>query len=188
MQADLTRQEQVILDIEKRLATAEDQLRKQQIVLERLEQSTPDTTPTPSRSYYPAPPDATTDQEESVLSPTEVYLQAFGDYASGRYQVAVQGFQNFLQRFPNNSYASNAQYWLADAYYNQQQYNLAIAEYRKVLDNYPRAPKSPDALLRIASAHLQLGNSAEALQTIETLKRRYPENTAASKADELTRP
>jgi tol-pal system protein YbgF len=121
-------------------------------------------------------------------SPTEVYLQAFGDYASGRYQVATHGFETFLQRFPNNGYASNAQFWLGDCYFNQQQYASAIREFEQVLNNYPSAPKSPDALLKIAVAQLQLGAAAEARQTIETLRQRYPKSTATQKAQELAIP
>ena len=121
-------------------------------------------------------------------SPTEVYLQAFGDYASGRYQTATHGFETFLQRFPNNSYASNAQFWLSDCYFNQQQYALAIPEFERVLNDYPSAPKSPDALLKIAIAQLQLGATDEARQAVDTLSQRYPKSTATQKAQELAIP
>ena len=76
----------------------------------------------------PQSPGAETISPQGEGSPTEVYLQAFGDYASGRYQIATHGFETFLQRFPNNSYASNAQFWLSDCHFNQQQYALAIQE------------------------------------------------------------
>ncbi|MGK2907585.1 MAG: tol-pal system protein YbgF [Desulfuromonadales bacterium] len=121
-------------------------------------------------------------------SATEVYLQAFGDYASGRYQIAIQGFETFMQRFPNNSYSSNAQFWLADCYFNQQQYPLAIQEFERVLKNYSNAPKSPDALLKIAIAHLQLGATDKARQTIDILNQRYPKSTATQKAQKLAIP
>ncbi len=121
-------------------------------------------------------------------SPTEVYLQAFGDYASGRYKTATHGFETFLQRFPNNSYASNAQFWLSDCYFNQQQYALAIQEFERVLNDYQNAPKSPDALLKIAIAQLQLGATDEARQAVNTLSQRYPKSTATQKAQELAIP
>lgn len=121
-------------------------------------------------------------------SPTEVYLQAFGDYASGRYQTAINGFETFLQRYPNNSYASNAQFWLGDCYFNQQQYPLAIQEFERVLNDYQGAPKNPDALLKIAIAQLQLGETEEARQAIDTLGRQYPKSTATQKAQKLTIP
>ena len=190
MQSEVSRQKQQIDDLSQRLSAAEELLQQQELHISRLQNQSAQPTRHTATAYYPSTAEGSAQADDPAMtqSPTEVYLQAFGDYASGRYQVAIQGFQTFLQRFPNNSYASNAQYWLADSYFNQQQYNIAIPEYQKVLDDYPRAPKSPDALLKMAAAHSQLGNSGEAQLIIDTLKRRYPESTAAHKADELNQP
>lgn len=133
-------------------------------------------------------PEAVTISIPGEGSPTEVYLHAFGDYASGRYQSAIRGFESFLQRFPNNSYASNAQFWLADSYFNQQQYTTAIQEFNRVIGDYPNAPKSPDALYKITIAYLQLGASDDARSTIKILNQRYPKSTATQKAQELVIP
>ena len=121
-------------------------------------------------------------------TPTDIYLRAFGDYANGRYAAAILGFKSFLQNFPNNSYASNAQFWLADSYFKQQLLPAAIEEFNKLLQLYPRAPKAPDALLKIATAQLQLDKPEQARETLETLSRRHPESPAAQKAETLVLP
>jgi tol-pal system protein YbgF len=194
LQAELARQEKAIADLGERLAATESRLEQQASELQTLSQEQAQPVRTQAPGYVPGmsadfqPGAASLPEGTGEMSPTEVYLQAFGDYASGRYQQAAQGFQTFLQRFPNNSYASNAQFWLGDCYFNQQQYPMAIHAFQRVLDEYPRAPKTPDALLKIATAQLQLGNTEEARQARDTLISRYPESTAAKKAADLALP
>ncbi len=188
LHSSLDNQEQTVLKLSRQVAELETRLQRQTEEIEQLRQGS-QTTPTGYLSTRtPQGQAATAASIQGDGSPTEVYLQAFGDYASGRYQAAVHGFETFLQRFPNNSYASNAQFWLGDCYFNQQQYSFAIQEFERVLNDYPNAPKSPDALLKIAIAQLQLGATDEARQAVDSLSRRYPKSTATQKAQELAIP
>lgn len=115
-------------------------------------------------------------------SPTETYLKAFGDYTSGRYNQAIEGFETFLKYFPANNYAGNAQFWLGECYYRLGQYDRAVGAYQKVVDNYPLSGKAPDALLRMAPALRQLNQYEKARQALQTLQQRYPDSAAARKA------
>ncbi len=188
LQSTLDRQEQSIRELSGKVAELESSQQSQALEIAQLRQ----TRLSNQSGYQPAAlPQASAPAIPHVQgegSPTEVYLQAFGDYASGRYQAAILGFETFLQRFPNNSYASNAQFWLGDCYFNQQQYPAAIQEFERVVYDYQGAAKSPDALYKIAVAQLQLGASDQARQAVETLKRRYPKSTATQKAQELVIP
>jgi tol-pal system protein YbgF len=188
LHSSLNKQGQTVQKLSQQVAELETRLQQQSDEIEQL-RTAPQTTQV---GYLPARTvqfdGAATTLAQGEGSPTEVYLQAFGDYASGRYQAAIHGFETFLQRFPNNSYASNAQFWLGDCYFNQQQYPLAIQEFELVLNDYPSAAKSPDALLKIAMAQLQLGATDEALQAINSLNQRYPKSTATQKAQELAIP
>ncbi len=185
VKSTLSAQQQTIAELSRQVASLENQLQLQTQGIEQLRQ-----TNRTGSTYIPQPGHDTveTSQPTGEHSPTEVYLQAFGDYASGRYQAAIRGFETFLQRFPNNSYSANAQFWLGECYFNQQQYPRAIQEFEKVLQGYPRAAKSPDALLKIATAQLQLGEADLARRSIEILKQRYPKSTAVNKAKDLALP
>lgn len=188
LQAMLERQEQELQAVSRQVAELQEQQQRQDRDIELLRQTARDTGGTYQATPPPRAAETTAMHGQGDGSPTEVYLQAFGDYASGRYQSAVLGFETFLQRFPNNSYASNAQFWLADCYFNQQQYPMAIRQFERVLSEYSGAPKSPDALYKIAVAQLQLGASDEARQAVETLRQRYPNSSATQKAQELAIP
>ncbi len=188
LHSSLDRQEQAVQNLSNQVTELETRLQRQAEEISQLRQQPQSA----QGEYLPTlksqAQGLATAQRQGENSPTEVYLQAFGDYASGRYQAAVHGFETFLQHFPNNSYASNAQFWLGDCYFNQQQYPLAIQEFERVLNNYPSAPKNPDALLKIVIAQLQLGATDEARQTVDTLGQRYPKSTATQKAQELAIP
>jgi len=186
--AMFNRQEQELQNVSRQLAELQNQQQQQAQEIEQLQRGTLTAEGASPSASLPRTSETTTVLGQDNSSPTEVYLQAFGDYASGRYQSAVQGFETFLQNFPNNSYASNAQFWLADCYFNQQQYLVAIREFERVLNEYSGAPKNPDALYKIAIAQLQLGATDEARQTIDTLNQRYPKSTATQKAQELVIP
>ncbi|MDT8444069.1 MAG: tol-pal system protein YbgF [Desulfuromonadales bacterium] len=186
LRSSLESQEQKVLNLSHQVTELEARLQRQAEEIHQLRQSPPQAQSglLPGRTSQ----DFAATPAQGEGSATEIYLQAFGDYASGRYQKAIHGFETFLRRFPNNSYSSNAQYWLGDCYFNQQQYVSAIQEFERVLNNYPSAPKSPDAHLKIALAQLQLGETVKARQTINTLNQRYPKSTAAQKAQELVIP
>jgi len=116
------------------------------------------------------------------LSPTEVYQRAFAEYASGRYRQAVQGFEQFLRAFPDSRYASNAQYWLAEALYAQQEFGKAISAFEAVVKRYPQGGKAPEALYKLAIIHHRLRQQEKSQEYVERLQSLYPESAAAQKA------
>jgi TolA-binding protein len=52
------------------------------------------------------------------------------------YQKALQEFQKFLSEYPDSELYPEAQYWLANTYYNLCQYRNAIREYQKIKHRY----------------------------------------------------
>lgn len=122
--------------------------------------------------------------EPGELTPTEVYLAAFGDYAAGNYRNSIRGFNRFLQFFPANDYASNARYWLAECYLALERYQEAISEFDRVAVDYPKSSKAPDALLKKAAALYQLDREEDAIDSLRILEERYPNSSAARKAAE----
>ena len=134
----------------------------------------PLTPPLPPRAPSPAPSSA-----------TDTYLRAFSDYASGRYSQAIAGFERFLESFPDNEYAANAQFWIGECYYQQQQYEQAAVEFLTMAENHSQSGRTPDALYKAASAYQKLGRDNQARQILDLLRQRYPRSAAAQKDLEL---
>ena len=53
------------------------------------------------------------------ISPQRMYDASYDDYSSARYDLAIQGFQNFIATFPRLPQAADAQYNVGMSYFNQ---------------------------------------------------------------------
>src|SRR3990172_7739196 len=52
----------------------------------------------------------------------ELYNTAYRDLIRGNYQLALQGFQQFVTQYQNSDLIDNAQYWIGEVYYAQGRY------------------------------------------------------------------
>ena len=113
---------------------------------------------------------------------TRAYEAAQNLRRIGNYQGAAIAFQNFVKQYPKSPLAPSAQYWIGDSYYNLRDYRLAITSQRLLLVTYPDSNKVPDALLNIASAQAEMGETAAARRTMDELVAKHPNSDAADKA------
>lgn len=100
----------------------------------------------------------------------------------GNYQGAILGFQSFIKQYPKSPLASGAQYWIGDSFFNLKDFRTAITSQRLLLASYPESAKVPDALLNIASAQLEMGETAAARKTLDEILAKHPGSEAADKA------
>jgi tol-pal system protein YbgF len=112
------------------------------------------------------------------------YDTAFNALKGSDYPKAIAGFRNFVATYPTSPFASNAQYWLGEAYYVTREYPNAIAAFQKVTTDYPESRKAPDALVKIGFTQSALGRNGDARVTLEDVVRRFPGTEAAQLASE----
>jgi tol-pal system protein YbgF len=116
------------------------------------------------------------------------YDAAFTALKSSDYPRAIAGFKNFVATYPGSPLASNAQYWLGEAYYVNREYPNAIGAFQRVITEWPDSRKAPDALVKVGFTQAALGKTAEARDTLENVQKRYPGTEAAAlAADRLKR-
>jgi tol-pal system protein YbgF len=140
------------------------------------------------------PPSATTDSLDNPLTegkstnpsaqkidldPLEVYNVAYLDLSKGNHQLALQGFQQFLTKFPQSDLADNAQYWMGEVYYAQKENQKAIEEFKKVIENFPKGDKVPAALLKIGFCYFNLGDQATGKKYLRIVVERFPSSEEA---------
>lgn len=119
-----------------------------------------------------------------VDDPQALYEEAYGDYRKGNFDLAIQGFREYLDTYPDTDLADNALYWIGESRLNQGQYAEAIKEFSGVLARYPRSDRVPSAILRRAYAHLQLGERGEGIEQLRRLDKDYPSSEEATIARE----
>jgi tol-pal system protein YbgF len=113
-----------------------------------------------------------------------MYDMAFNALKSSDYPKAINGFKSFVSAYPSSPLASNAQYWLGEAYYVTREFPSAIAAFQKVTTQWPESRKVPDALVKIGFTQSALGKNGEARVTLEDVVRRFPGSEAAQLATE----
>ncbi|MEO5702665.1 MAG: tol-pal system protein YbgF [Gammaproteobacteria bacterium] len=111
------------------------------------------------------------------------YQQAFGFLKKGQYDSAIAGFNEYLTRYPQESNADNAQYWLGEAYYVKRKFEDAQAAFTTLLERYPNTAKRADATLKIGFVHYELGQWSEARKALDDVKVNYPGSAAAQLAE-----
>ncbi|MEZ5362773.1 MAG: tetratricopeptide repeat protein [Bryobacterales bacterium] len=87
---------------------------------------------------------------------------AVGDFNRGSYDLAKAQFEDFLKFSPNSPQAAEAQYYLAQIAYNQNDYETAIRQFDVVIQRYPGSFFGPEAQFKKAAALERLGRTMEA--------------------------
>jgi tol-pal system protein YbgF len=113
---------------------------------------------------------------------SSAYRSAVDLVRSGQYAEAVTSLRGFLGKFPRHDYADNAQYWLGEAFYAQQDFTHALAEFRTVIETYPRGNKVPDALLKVGYCYQALGQAQKSRAVLEQVVTLYPKSEPAALA------
>jgi tol-pal system protein YbgF len=151
--------------------------------------------PAPATAAPAAPPatatsaPATARSTMGALPPQDLYQASYIDFSKGNYMPAIDGFREFLRRYPDHAQASNAQYWIGEGYaaLAQQHTNAgqteratellqrAVQEFRKVVANYPRGDRAPTALYKEALTLVELKQPALAQARLQYLVDNFPQ-------------
>jgi tol-pal system protein YbgF len=138
------------------------------------------------------------ESEEPMMEPpvvaaapnvTDIYNQARIDYTQGRYPLAISGFKEVLDLDARGDLADNAHYWMGECYLAQRQNDLALAEFDRIIRDYPESNKRPDAYLKKAMTLEEMGRRSEANLMYELVIEQFPRTTqervARRKLEEL---
>jgi len=107
-------------------------------------------------------------------SAQEQYNYAFGKLREADYPAAEQALRGFVQRYPNDALAGNAQYWLGETYYVRKDYNNAAATFAEGYRKYPQSGKAADNLLKLGMSLGNIGQKKEACLTFNQLAHDFP--------------
>ncbi|MCX8085217.1 MAG: tol-pal system protein YbgF [Calditerrivibrio sp.] len=126
--------------------------------------------------------------QDDITDKTTLYNLALELYRSGRYEESINKFRSFSVRFPNDSLADNALFWMGESYLNLGNLEKAIEAYQAVIENYPQENKVPDAMLKLGIALERSGKKEQAIDILKKLILNFKfadaANTARSKLKE----
>jgi tol-pal system protein YbgF len=110
----------------------------------------------------------------SAPSADILYSNGLRDIQSGKYDLARSEFQDYLKYYANTDLASNAQFYIGEIAYKQKNYQQAVSEYDKVINNYPKSFKLAPARLHRGMALIELGQKSSGIRDLRDVVRLFP--------------
>lgn len=151
--------------------------------IERLSQQIADTNlelQALPRRESPKPP--TEGTRVPASDPETLYQEAYASYRAGTHDLAILGFERYLETYPDTELADNATYWMGESYFAQGRFRQAVVAFDDVLAKYPRSEKTASAMLKRGYSHLQLGERDRGLDELRALVRTHPSSEEAALA------
>ena len=134
------------------------------------------------------PPPANPGRGANVVPPRDadtLYADAMATFRAEEHGQAIVEFNELVDRFPQHPLASNAQYWIGEAYYRQRDFRQALTEFRTVIEKYPQSTPVAEAFLKIGLCQRALRDPAAARESWERVTRDYAGTNAATQARAL---
>ena len=136
----------------------------------------------PDNGQLPAAPQRNSNapggQLAAVLPPSQTprdeYDLAYGYLLRKEYASAEDGFRAFLQKYPSERQAADAQFWLGETLFQRQSYRDAAVAFVDVSKKYETSAKAPDALLRLGQSLAAMGQKDLACATFGEVAIKHP--------------
>jgi tol-pal system protein YbgF len=125
----------------------------------------------------------TTNKIVDTVAPTipqdkeQLWREAQTRLNAGQRDDARRFFRAFIQRFPQDSRAPQAQIFLGQSYAVEGKPQAAAAEFQKVLDSYKNSAEVPEAMWLLAQSFVELKFCGDARVLLQDLEKRYPRSS-----------
>jgi tol-pal system protein YbgF len=116
------------------------------------------------------------------VSQQRMFDNTMDDYTAGRFDLAIQGFQSFIQAFPRSPKAAEAQLNIGHSYYNQSKWSEAADAFQKVIADYPQSPSVSEAYFKLGASFERMNQMDAARKAYDTVMTSYPNTVEASLA------
>lgn len=114
--------------------------------------------------------------------PLQTYQAAYRDYQRGNFDLAIEGFREFLADNAASDMADNAAYWIGESLFSQKKYREAIEQFDSVVTRYPKSDKVPGALLKKGYAYININERAQGVVQLQYVLHEHPRSQEAALA------
>jgi TolA-binding protein len=141
----------------------------------------PPAPPSEGGSSGPTGPSASSSAPPAGISAEGLYENARRDKTSGKFDLALDEFKNYLKWFGETELAPNAQYYIGEIYYNQKSYDDAVKAFDAVI-GMPKNNKSLDARFMKGRTLVRLGQKTDGAKEFKAVVQASPGSDLAHRA------
>jgi tol-pal system protein YbgF len=109
-----------------------------------------------------------------LISPQRMFDNAYGDYTGGQYDIAILGFNTYINTFPQSDKADDAQLNIGQALHASGKFREAVEAFQKVITNYAQSDSVPVAYYKMGLTYESLKQLDLARKAFETVIQRHP--------------
>lgn len=114
--------------------------------------------------------------------PKALYDEAYAAVQKKNYKDASKKLEAFLELYPDDALAGNAQYWLGETYFVREQYDKAAVMFAEGFQKYRTSPKAPDNLFKLGLTMAKLNKKTEACIAFTNFGKEYPQVSETMKS------
>lgn len=139
-------------ELEKKISDLETTLSESQYRLSKIDEKTAD-----FQKKLDAKMQADSVAGQSKIAEIKKLFQiAGGDFAAGRFDIALSGFQDLAARFPDSPEGQEMQYWMGECHYAKKSYDNAEKSYLLYIKQNPQGAKVCPALYKLGFCYEML--------------------------------
>ena len=116
--------------------------------------------------------------------PSDLYRMAYGDFSSGKYDLAITGFKAYLEKYSAGALADQAQYYIGESSLAKSDWQGAFDGFDAVEKHYPTSTLIPAVRLKKSECLEHLGKKADSAALLQALVKDYPASAEAQTARE----
>jgi len=122
--------------------------------------------------------------KESMVRAEEenLFKIAYSDFTSGRFDLALAGFRDFVARYPSSAQTPKAEYWQAECRYALKEYDSAQVAFAAYLKGQPEGEMVCATLYKLGLAYEKLGKEKHRTAVWEKLLSQCPQSEEARSA------
>jgi tol-pal system protein YbgF len=120
------------------------------------------------------------------VSPSEkaAFDRAMASLLASEFTQASAAYVQLLNQYPNSAYTASVLYWLGNAQYANQDLKGAINTHKRMVVQFPKHSRVPEAMLSMGNALAELGDAKAARSEWDNLIANHPKSEAAGTARE----
>lgn len=107
-------------------------------------------------------------------NPAADYQRGYDMIVAGDFTTAEKVFRRFIEDYPSDPRAGEAQYWVGESYFARGKYREAADEFLAGFNAYPNGLRAPDTLLKLGLSLAGLGEREAACSTYAAVLKQYP--------------
>jgi tol-pal system protein YbgF len=116
------------------------------------------------------------------IPPGTLYESAVRDRMTGKVDLALKEFNDYLQLYGDTDKAPDAQYYIGQIHFEQNDFENAVKDFDAVLERYASSSRTPDAMYMKGQTLLRMEQRTAGAKEFRDLISKYPNTDQAHKA------